>query len=97
MRTNELHLEWHKLECLMGECLDCGVEKKFPICCHESSPSIDWKVYWKCFQQEVIRMNEDGRPKKKVKKCFRETSSSTFLTYLHPNIQKFVKHFVARW
>jgi hypothetical protein len=59
----------------MGECLYCGVEKKFPICCHESLPSIDWKVYWKCFQQEVIGMNDDGKPKKRVKECFRETSS----------------------
>jgi hypothetical protein len=82
----------------MGECPDCGVEKCFPICPHESSPSIDWKVSWKCFQQEVIGMNEDGRPKKKVKECFKEKSSSIFLTYLRPNIQKFIKHnFVARW
>jgi hypothetical protein len=89
--------EWHKLECLMGECLDCEVEKKFPICLHESSPSIDWKVSWKCLQQEVVGMNEDGIPKKRVKKCFREKSSSIFFTYLRPNIQKFVKHnFVAR-
>jgi hypothetical protein len=48
----------------MGECLDCEVEKKFPTCPHESLPSIDWKLSWKCFQRKVIGMNEDGRPKK---------------------------------
>jgi hypothetical protein len=55
-------------------------------------------VSWNCFELEVIGVNEDGRPKKKVKECFKETSSSTFLEYLRPKIQLFVKHnFVARW
>jgi hypothetical protein len=43
----------------MGECPNCGIEKK--------SPSTNWKVSWKCFEQEVIGMNEDGGPKKRVK------------------------------
>jgi cell fate regulator YaaT (PSP1 superfamily) len=67
-----------------------------PIYLNEFSPSNEWKVFWKCFELEVIGVNEDGRPKKRVEKCFKETSSSTFLEYLNPNIQKFVKHnFVA--
>jgi hypothetical protein len=37
--------EWHKLECLMGDCFQCGVNT-FPICPNESSPS-DWLVSWR--------------------------------------------------
>ncbi len=78
--------EWYKLDCFMGSCQNCGVEKKLPICPNESSSSNEWKMSWKCFELEVIGVNEDGRPKKRVKKCFKETSSSTFLEYLKGNI-----------
>jgi hypothetical protein len=82
----------------MGSSYNCGVENKLPIYPSESSLSNEWKVFWKCLKLEVIGVNEDGRPKKRVKECFKETSSSTFIEYLRPNIQKFVKHdFVARW
>jgi hypothetical protein len=54
-------------------------------------------VFWKCFELETIGVNKDGRHKKRVKECFKETSS-TFLEYLRPKIQLFVKHnFVAMW
>jgi len=82
----------------MGSRHNCGIENKLPICPSQSSLSNEWKVSWNCFELEVIGVNEDGRPKKRVKECFKEPSSSTFLKYWRPKIQLFVKHnFVARW
>jgi hypothetical protein len=40
--------EWHKLECLMGVCGECGTH--FAHYPNESLLSIDWSVSWKCFQ-----------------------------------------------
>jgi hypothetical protein len=63
----------------MGSWYNCGIKNKLPICPSESSMSNEWKVSWKCFELEVIGVNKDGRPKKRVKKHFKETSYSTFI------------------
>ncbi len=62
--------EWHKLECLMGDYGECG-RHIFPIFPNESFPSIDWLVSWRCFQQEIVGLGEDGNPKKRVQECFK--------------------------
>ncbi len=62
--------EWHKLKCLMGVCGECGTHI-LPIYPNESLPSIDWLVSWKCFQQEIVGLGEDGNPKKRVQECFK--------------------------
>lgn len=49
--------EWHKLDCLMGSCHNCGVEKNLPIYPNEFSLLNEWKVLW--------------RPKKRIKECFK--------------------------
>jgi hypothetical protein len=52
----------------------------------------------KCFEQDIIGVTYEGRPKKRIKETFKETAMSMFLDYLHPKLQQFIKHnFVARW
>ncbi len=73
--------KWHKLKCLMGDYHQCGTNA-LPICPKESLHSNEWLVSWRCFKQEIIGLGKDGNPKKRVKKCFMETSTFTFLNYL---------------
>jgi hypothetical protein len=55
-------------------------------------------VSWRCFQQKLIGVGEDGIPKKRIKKCFKETSTFTFIDYLRSNLQRFVtNNFIAMW
>jgi hypothetical protein len=37
--------EWHQLDCLMGKCVECGVQK-LCVCPHEYSEDDSWKVSW---------------------------------------------------
>ncbi len=51
----------------------------FPICPNESSP-FDWLVSWRCFEQKVIGLGEDGQPKKRVEKLSKTHSLLYSLT-----------------
>ncbi len=44
----------------MGKCLDCGVDKKFSICCHEPSPSIDWKYIGNVSNKRIYTTTTGG-------------------------------------
>jgi hypothetical protein len=41
--------DWHKLDCPMGECVECGVQKSC-VCLHEYFEDDSWKVSWRCFE-----------------------------------------------
>jgi hypothetical protein len=89
--------EWHKYNCLMGECDTCGV-KTIPFCPGEIEGSNSTAVTWHCFRSEEIGTGDDGQPKKKIKEVFMQTSTTEFLQYFQPKLTKFVAHnFVARW
>jgi hypothetical protein len=90
--------KWHKLACLMGTCDDCGV-RRLKICPEELSTSTPALVKWKCFElTEVGVCEESGRPKKRIKEAFKETTPGDFVRYLMPKVQNFVTHnFVANW
>jgi hypothetical protein len=45
--------EWHKQECLLNECQNCGVEK-LHLCPYELVRSPDYKMSWKHFETKVI-------------------------------------------
>lgn len=64
--------EWHKLDCLMGECAKCGVGK-LAICPNECSAHLSWPMAWRCFEQETIVVTDEGGPKKRIKEAFKET------------------------
>jgi hypothetical protein len=73
--------EWHKLACLMGDCVDYGVAK-LPICPNKCSTNVYWAMAWRCFEQDIIGVINERRPKKRIKEAFKETSTSMFLDYL---------------
>ncbi len=88
--------KWHKLGCLMGECAKCGVDK-LSICFNEFFANGVWAVAWRCFEQDTIGFPYEGRSKKRIKKTFKETTTSMFMDYLWSKLQQFIKHnFVAR-
>jgi hypothetical protein len=88
---------WHKYDCLMGLCTNCGISK-FPLCPLEENSPADYSVKWKCFEKTVVGQTEDGQPKKRIREVYKSTSGEEFLNYLKPNLEKFVTHnFVARW
>lgn len=86
--------EWHALSCVMGTCAECGISK-LPICPLESSTSTS--VTWKCFENEIIGLTRDGRPRKRIIEVYKETSPEIFLSYFKSKLPQFVRHnFIAR-
>jgi hypothetical protein len=73
--------EWHKLDCLMGECAKCGVGK-LEVYPNESFIHLSWAMAWRCFEQKTIKVIDEWKPKKRTKEAFKETIVSTFLKYL---------------
>jgi hypothetical protein len=58
--------KWHKLACLMGDCVDCGVAK-LSIYPNECSTNAYWAIAWRCFEQDIIGVTDERRPKKRIK------------------------------
>jgi hypothetical protein len=91
---------WHKYDCFMGLCNNCGVSK-LPLCPLEVLPtgnSEPFLLQWKCFEKTIVGQTEAGQPKKRIREVYKNTSVSEFLEYLKPNLTKFVTYnFVARW
>jgi hypothetical protein len=88
--------EFHKLDCLMGSCSKCGAHTLLLCPLEVSGPSMSMK--WRCFSYEVVGVNDDGEPRKRISEVFMETSCVDFFEYLKPKLQEFVSHnFVARW
>ena len=88
--------DFHRLECLMGDCRECG-GSTLPICRLETS-DVDFQLKWKRFDAQVVGVGEDRAPKKRIGEVFMETGSAEFVAYLLPKIQEFITHnFVARW
>ena len=87
--------EWHALQCVMDTCVDCGISN-LAICPLESSSSSN--VSWKCFENEIIGVTWDGKPRKKIIEVYKETSPQLFFEYFKTKLPQFVKHnFIARW
>ncbi len=86
----------HKLDYFMGECVECGVGK-LAICFNKCFAHGSWAMAWRCFEQKIVWMINERKPKKRIKEASKKTIVSTFLEYLQPKLQQFIKHnFVAR-
>lgn len=90
--------KWHRLDCLMGRCPDCGVTK-FDFCPYELSMCANQKLKWKCFDKLTVGVDEEsGQEKKRIQEVFKETSPGEFVAYLKTKVGAFVTHnFVANW
>ena len=90
------HNQWHRRECVFGECESCGVDF-LPLCPTEEDGTSVQKVKWKRFSMENITTKK-GEVKKKLTLVYKETSSAELVSYLKPKLQDFVRHvFVAKW
>jgi hypothetical protein len=69
--------EWHKVNCLMGEYVECGVGK-LSIYLNECFAIGSWVVPWKYFKQNIGVAGE-RRPKNKIKETFKGMATSMFL------------------
>jgi hypothetical protein len=90
---------WHKYDCLMGTCDDCGVENLLLFYPLEIEANSDETLYWKKFEKVVVGINpRTGKEKMKVREQFKETSLADFVSYLKPTVQDFIRHnLIARW
>jgi len=89
--------EWHKLECLLGECSMCGVDHKMAFCEYELQESKTTLVEWKRFSLEST-VSKKRKLLKKLTLIHKLTSPTELIEYFKPKLQFFVQHnFVARW
>jgi hypothetical protein len=55
---------WHSKDCLLGNCTDCGVIIMLRVCsCELNSQKL---VIWRCFGQETVGVNSEGKDRKVV-------------------------------
>ena len=89
---------WHKLECVMGECPNCGFHI-FALCPLELSSTDPFTVKWKCFEYYEVRIDQRTRkPKKRLKEAFKDMPVQQFLAYTEKTVSTFITHnFKARW
>lgn len=86
---------WHKRECLLGECLSCGLQL-LKICPHEKTS--EKLVKWKSIGSEIVGYSEEGLPKKAPCVQHRETKPIELFEYLEPRLKSFVVHnYIATW
>jgi hypothetical protein len=70
---------WHKRDCLLGKCLDCGV-KLLWICPLE--PTFEKLIKWKSIGYKVVGTTDEGNPRKASTLEYRETIPSELFDYL---------------
>jgi hypothetical protein len=87
---------WHDVECLLGTCKNCGLEKLFHLCPKELSASET--VQWKQFRKEVMGVSEDGRERTHVKIEYKEGTPAELIVGLKRSLKFFIIHnFFAHW
>lgn len=66
------------LDCLMGECSDCGFHL-FSFCPLELSSINSFIVKWKCFEYYEVGIDKRTRkPKKRPREAFKDTPVKNF-------------------
>ena len=86
---------WHRRACLLGECLDCGLQL-LRVCPLEEST--DQLVKWKSIGYKVVGTTADGNPKKVVTMEYRESPPRELIAYLKSKLQAFVlQNYIATW
>jgi hypothetical protein len=90
---------WHDRKCLLGECLNCGVEIKLLLCPSELDMESTATIKWRRFEKTEVGMNNDtGLPRLILQEAYKETTPTEFVIYMKSTLQKFIKHnYVARW
>ena len=86
---------WHKRDCLMGNCVDCGLQL-LRVCPLELSS--EKMVKWKSIGYKTVGTTEEGNPRKASMLEYRETVPRELIEYLKPKLRAFVLHnYIASW
>jgi hypothetical protein len=90
---------WHRYDCLMGICDECGIDKLLLFCPLETDPNSEETICWRKFEKVVVGVSPTTeKDRTRVREQFKQTSSADFISYLKPIVQSFRKYnFVARW
>jgi Zn ribbon nucleic-acid-binding protein len=80
---------WHKRSCLLGECVECGVNL-LRVC--PSKMSSEKLVKWKSIGYKVVGTIDKGNQSKASTLEYRETTPHELIQYLKPKLQAFVLH-----
>jgi len=73
--------EWHKVNCLMGECVECGVGR-LSICPNECFVNGSWVVAWN-ISSKILGWQMKGDPRIGLKKHSRELQLlCSYINYL---------------
>jgi hypothetical protein len=86
---------WHKWDCLMGNCIDCGIEL-LRVCPLELAS--EKKIKWKTIRYKVVGTTDEGHPRKAATLEYRESVPHEFYDHLKSKMMSFVLYnFVASW
>lgn len=89
--------EWHHLECVKGECPECGFYL-LPICETELDPQNSRTMSWRRFEMVPAGFTRKGEPKTVIRLEYKVTTPRSFLAFAKPKIARFILHqFVASW
>jgi hypothetical protein len=86
---------WHRQDCLMGNCTNCGVSF-LKVCAQEMTSEM--LIKWKNISYKMVGTTDDENPRKASTLQYRETPAYEFFHYLWPKLESFVLHnYVASW
>jgi hypothetical protein len=88
--------DWHKRDCLMGECNLCGIKtlKIYPNEQVQSTQTMQWQRYVKV----VVEQKDNGDVCKVTQLQYMDIGTPKFLDYLHLRLKDFVTHnFTTKW
>jgi hypothetical protein len=90
---------WHKKDCLTGNCVLCGVERKLKFCPLELDPESPHLVKWRRYERiDTGARDADGRAIRRMREVYKETAPFELLQHLKPTLQHYIHHnFVATW
>lgn len=89
--------EFHRKECLMRECSDCGVGKSIFLPEEQNMSDGACRVEWKKFEYVEVGINEEGK-KKKLQLVDKKTSPGEMFFCLKELLNSYVPHqFRAIW
>ena len=77
----EEYERWHRLECLIGDCSQCGFYF-FKVCPQELLDSHSFLLMWNYFEYYQVGVHaETVQPKKRFREAFKETFINKFNFY----------------
>jgi len=86
---------WHKRECLLGKCPNCGIQI---LKIYYQELLSKHLVKWKSIVIEIVGQTKDNKDKKVPTLSYNKTHFMDYIRYLQPQLKAFVLHkYLASW